>query len=76
MQQVVPIDTLEVTEACQLLAAWHGRAMQLPIHLRQRFEALAHAGTDAVSVETIAGVVVVGVSPEVRCLLAGLRALA
>jgi len=71
----MPVDATEALEAAALLQAWRGRASELPAHLRAEVERLAQEEPEA-SAKVVAGrELVVELSPELRALLANLRAL-
>jgi hypothetical protein len=71
-----PVDATEALEACAVMEAWRGRADQLPRHLGERLKAMAAlSADDLVCVEVCGGQIVVELKPEVRAIIAVLRAL-
>ncbi|HEY5411104.1 MAG TPA: hypothetical protein VIJ94_10305 [Caulobacteraceae bacterium] len=69
------VDYDEVDEAARELAHWNEHREELPGHLRQRIMAMEPARPRSIfAVERAGDHLVVGLTPEVRALLASLRA--
>lgn len=71
----VPIDSAEAIEACEVFERWRGRAGELPLWLREQFEALSAALPEkSVLMAPDGPGFAVVLSPELRALVANLRA--
>lgn len=71
----VPVDASEALEALAELLAWRARAAELPAHLRATLDELsARKPSELCDIQT-GREVVASLKPEVRALLANLRAL-
>jgi hypothetical protein len=73
---VMPIDASELVEALAILRVWDSRVEELPAHLRAQVQRVLQAFAPEELVDIQRGrETVVALKPEVRAVLANLRAL-
>ena len=73
---IAPIDASELLEALAVLRVWEGREDQLPVALRAQVQRLLQACAPDEIAEVVPGPeIAVVLKPEVRAILATLRAL-
>ena len=73
---VAPIDASELLEALAVLRVWEGREDTLPLAVRAQVQRLVQACSPAELTEVLPGAeIAVVLKPEVRAIIATLRAL-